>query len=213
MKQINVVCFLILIVGIKSSLLAQTIESPNESKVSDKSIFRIGEEVSQLSSIQINLAMSPMGAVPNYFTGSITFGLSGVLSGSYIHDNAFGTPLGKLVPTNQLELRLQILEQRQYYPAVSLIYGGMVNEKSESYSSADLNMFAPNLTKNGLRYISSNAIKSNYGAGVTSNIRNKFILSGMFGVQQLTWQQSWTDFGFDTTSGQTFSQFPLPKTT
>ena len=214
MKHAGVLLLAILSICLSEKSLAQSLVTPNDSNgINTYSLFNNGESVSPVNSVQLNMAISPMGVVPNYFTGNITVGISGVLSASYVHDNSFGTPLGKIVPTNQLAMRIQLLEQRQYYPAVSVEYQSMINKSAEFYSMSDLNSAAAPLVLYGLNSISYNAHHRRFGIGLTSHIKNKVTLSGLIGIYQLNWQQSWTYYTSDPYPGPAFGNFPLPKET
>ena len=63
-------------------------------------------------------------------TTSIPMGLSVLgsmvsLESHIAHEGAVGSPVGKLFPANLLSFRIQVVPQREQYPAVSLFISAM----------------------------------------------------------------------------------------
>jgi hypothetical protein len=152
-------------------------------------LFENGESVSPGTSLHIFTSMTPLGDYPNYLSGKISFDYNGFISAGISHDNSFGNPLGRMILSNQLELRFQILEERGYLPAVSILYQRLINKQDVFYSGSNIWSDNHSLYGNYLAPRLYNTDNSLFSIGLSSKISKKLNLSWSLGQREFIWRQ------------------------
>lgn len=153
-------------------------------------LFESAESVPPGNSVRILSAFSPLGNSPNYLSGKIIFDINGFVSTGLLHDNSFGNPLGRMIQSNQLELRFQILEQRGYLPAVSLLYQTMFNKQEIFYDGNNLWSDNHSIYRNSTTPQLYNTTNSLFCIGLTSQISQRLNLSWSLGQREFIWEQA-----------------------
>ncbi len=152
-------------------------------------LFENSESVSPMTALRIYTSMTPLGDYPNYLSGKISFDYSGFISAAVFHDNSFGNPVGRMILSNQLELRFQILEERGILPAVSILYQKIIDNQDVYYSGN--NIWSDNHTRynNSLAPRLYNTDNSLFSIGLSSKISKRLSLSWSLGQREFIWKQ------------------------
>ncbi len=143
-------------------------------------------------SLRFSLAAPPFTDDKVYPYGSVSAGIDGLLAFSYNHEGAIGSPVGKLLPTNLLNFRVQVVPQREQYPAVSLFITAMTELQTERLSNVDLQPALPVYYDRGLNAISYEAKTTRAGVGLNSTLGAVVNLDCSFGVRENVWRQMWS---------------------
>jgi hypothetical protein len=151
-------------------------------------------------SLRFALAVPPFTNGNIYPNGSVSAGIDGLLGVSYNHEGAIGSPLGNLFPANLLGFRVQVVPQREQYPAVSLFITAMTQLQEEKLANVDLQPSLPAYYDRGLNAISYEAKTTRAGVGLNSTLGDVVNLDFSIGVRENVWRQMWSiyteDLGF-----------------
>jgi hypothetical protein len=168
-------------------------------------LFENGESVSPRTSVRILTSMTPLGDYPNYLSGKISLDYNGFISASVFHDNSFGNPLGRMILSNQLELRFQILEERGYLPAVSILYQRTIDNQDVFYSGNNIWSDNHSIYSNYLAPRLYNTDNSLFSIGLSSEISKRLNLSWSLGQREFIWRQE----GNSQSSSQLHTSFRI----
>jgi hypothetical protein len=197
MQRTAVVLTAILMVALQSTL-AQ-IPNDNPEQGFGLSPF-LGEStlIPDAYSLRVSAAFPPYERGATFGYGSVSIGLSGLLEATVSREGAIGSPTGMLKPTNLLGLRLQVLPQREQFPAVSVFLTTMTGAQSELMTNVDLERERLTLFQRGLRMISYDAKTTVAGIAVASGLAGMVSYRAALGVREMIWRQQWSIYGFGT---------------
>ena len=164
-------------------------EVTSSSRPQGYQLLENGESVSPGTSLRIFTSMTPLGDYPNYLSGKISFDYNGFISASIFHDNSFGNPIGRMILSNQLELRFQLLEDRGYLPAVSLLYQRIFGEQDVFYGGKNIWSDNHGVYSNYLGPRLYNTDNSLFSIGLSSKISKQLNLSWSLGQREFIWRQ------------------------
>jgi hypothetical protein len=148
-------------------------------------------------SLRISLAAPPFASDNIYPNGSVSAGIDGLVAVSYNHEGAIGSPVGKLFPANLLGFRVQVVPQREQYPAVSLFISAMTQLQEEKLANIDLQPAVPVYYDLGLKMVSYEAKTTRAGIGLNSTLGDVVNLDFSLGVRENVWRQMWSFYTVD----------------
>jgi hypothetical protein len=145
--------------------------------------------------LRLSGAFSPFARGTRFGYGSATVGIAGLFSISLSHEGAIGSPIGALKPNDLLDIRLQIIPQRDRLPAVSLFLTTMTAMQTESFRNTDLQSALPDAYAHGLSAISYEARTSAAGVAVTTVLSDLFAFGASVGAREMVWSEGWSHKG------------------
>lgn len=153
-----------------------------------------GASVPPVSLLTVSSSYGLSHAELGDFHGSVLWSYRGSVAVGFRYEPAFGDPIRRLVPANQAEVRIQLLEQRSASPAVALIYRQMLTKRSLEFGLPLLQRSLPLYVADGLGYAGMNLRQSLLGAGLSAVLGKKLTVSGIAGLRTTVWQQGRTTF-------------------
>ena len=199
----------IVVVAISFPASAQlTVDSPDQPALTASRFLGGQPAIPEGNSLRFSVAYSPYERTPNFAYGNLSVSFNGLLEATWTHDGAIGSPTGTLNPENLLGFRLQVLPQREQFPALSVFLTTLTKAQSGFLGGADLQARLPEIYRRGLLTTSYDARTTVAGVSLASVLNDKLALNATLGVREMVWQQMWSsyaiDIGLPTQNGSTF---------
>jgi hypothetical protein len=197
--MIRRVVFLVVAVAIVLSYASAQYDEPTQpaSVFSPLPFIGLSSAIPSGYSLRFALAAPPFANGNIYPNGSINAGIDGLVGISYNHEGAIGSPLGDLFPANLLSFRIQVVPQREQYPAVSLFITAMTQLQEEKLANIDLQPAVPAYYDRGLKMVSYEAKTTRAGVGLNSTLDDAVNLDFSLGVRENVWRQMWSYYTVD----------------
>lgn len=149
-------------------------------------------------SMRLSAAYSPYDRKTNFAYGNIAIGIAGLLEATIRHEGAIGSPTGLLEPATLFGLRLQIVPQRERFPAVSVFLNTMSEAQSNYLGGNDLSLSLPDLFQRGVKSITFEARTTVAGVALATRLNDVVSFSASLGGREMVWRQGWSDYSVNT---------------
>lgn len=159
---------------------------------------------------RMSAAYPPYETGASFPYGSIAVGLDGLLELSWTHEGAMGSPTGSLTPDDLLSFRLQVVPQRERFPAVSVFLTTMPGKKSELLLGRDFQPKLSDIYQRGLVGASYEARSTLAGIALATTLSDVLSFNAALGARQIVWQQQWSFTTFNTGLPRTSDGWTYP---
>ncbi len=154
--------------------------------------------------VRMSMSYPPYERSTNYGYGQVSVGLAGVFGATVRYEGAIGSPVGLLRPTTLVGLQLQVVPQREIYPAIIMFLNTMAGTQSEFLGNIDLMPNLPAVFQRGVNAISYDARTTVAGVAFMTKLNGLLTANASLGGREMVWTQRWSKYaipmGFPSTS-------------
>lgn len=209
MNRQAVVLLAILMVISQVAIGQSTVDTPAEQSLAVSPILGPVATIPEGYTLRLSTSYPPYERRTNFGYGQLTVGLAGVFGATVRYEGAIGSPIGLLRPTTLVGLHLQVVPQREIYPAVLVFLSTMAGPQSEFLGSNDLIPNLPAIFQRGVEAISYEARTTVAGVAFMTAFNNMLSVSASLGGREMVWEQRWSKYSVymglpSTSDGWTF---------
>ena len=126
--------------------------------------------------------------------GSLTLTLGGMLEVAVRHEGLLGSPVGRLTPTNEIGVRMQLLSEQSGKAGVSVFFNMMTQTQGNLLGNADLAGTLPGIYNMAVESMAYDAKTMVAGIAFSTTVNPWLSVGGALGVRDVWWKQQFTKY-------------------
>ncbi|MBI5473364.1 MAG: hypothetical protein HY961_13550 [Ignavibacteriae bacterium] len=150
--------------------------------------------ISEGYALHWSVAYAPYDKKTNFAYGNLSLSIAGLLKASFSHDGVIGAPTGLMEPIDLLALQLQIVQQREQLPGVSVFLKTMTDKETRTLYGNDLFTELREIYFRGVSTISYDARTTVAGVSLSTMPLDELSINASLGVREIVWKQKWAHY-------------------